>query len=158
MSDFVDLSAERLIRMAVVVSFPLIIRTKSLSWGVRTERCFLLLRNTAFLTKESEGEGEGGRGRKREVTKCFCTFSVSQAVPDTLVSFQSHTWPRGRQSPEGAARRDRMPGPLIAVDEDLLRLGFPGQGYSAGALGPKRERKKRASPRWRAVPLFPSLS
>lgn len=34
---FVDLFAERLIRIGIVESFPLIIRTKSLSWGATTE-------------------------------------------------------------------------------------------------------------------------
>ena len=63
MSDFVDLFAEGLIRMAVVVSFPLIIRTKSLSWGTRTEQLFSsVVRNIAFLTKKRERVRE----RKRE--------------------------------------------------------------------------------------------
>lgn len=62
MSGFVDLSAERLITVAMVVSFERILRTRSLSWGATKEQLFSsVLRNVAFLSKEGE------KGRKREM-------------------------------------------------------------------------------------------
>ena len=104
----------------------------------------------------NEGERERVRERKREreVTKCFCTFNVSQAVPDTLVLWWVSRVPHGQdlpfcslQSPEGALLGpglgwDRTLGPLVSVDEGFLRLGSPVQGHSAGALGPRWERNK----------------
>lgn len=51
--------------------------------------CFLLFWR-CFLIK-------GEREWKRDVTKCFCTFSVNQTVPDTGVAFCSN--PRQRACP-----------------------------------------------------------
>ena len=95
MSDFGDLFAERLIRIAIA-SFPLIVRTKPLSRGATAERLFSpVLRNIVFISKGRGRMREGKRVRKRErdVTMPFCTSSVNQTVPDTRVGFKSN--PRG---------------------------------------------------------------
>lgn len=104
MSDFVDLFAEGLIRMAVVVSFPLIIRTKSLSWGTGTEQLFSsVVRNIAFLTKKRESEGEKERERLLSVSEhsmetrlCQTLWCISVVTRGPDLSFC------GLRSPEGA--------------------------------------------------------
>ena len=65
MLDLVNLFAERLIIMAGAVSFPLIIRTKSLSWGSKNKTVvFFCCEKHCFLNKgERESEGEKERER-----------------------------------------------------------------------------------------------
>lgn len=62
------------------------------------------------------------------------------------------------QSSEGAALgpglgTNRMPGPLMSVDKDFLRLGFLVSGSSAKTRAPKWERKS-----WSSVMCFSLLS
>lgn len=65
MSNFVDLIAERLIRISLVISFALIRRTKSLFWGATKEQLF-----SSVLMLLSYQRRERMRERCYEV---FCT-------------------------------------------------------------------------------------
>lgn len=68
MSNFVDLIAERLIRISLVISFALIIRTKSLSWGATKEQLFSsVLMLLSYQRRE----------RMRE--RCYKVFCTSRA-------------------------------------------------------------------------------
>lgn len=61
------ISAERLSRVTIVESFPLMVRTKSLSWRATTEQLFSsVLRNNACFLKGREGERELNEERKKE--------------------------------------------------------------------------------------------
>ena len=71
MSDFVTVFAERLTRIAVVVSFALITRTKSLSWGATKERLF-----SSVLTLLSY------QRRERMEERCYEVFLYIQRKSD----------------------------------------------------------------------------
>lgn len=153
MSDFVALSAERLVRIAIV-SLPLIIKTKSLSPGSNNRTIvFFYAEKHCFLIKGERGD-EGGKEnegeRERDVTVCFCTMWVNQTVPDTVVGFKSNARHGpvllSLQSPEGAVLGQGlgMDGTLGSgsLDKGFLTFRFQVQGHDAESLGHKGERVK----------------